>query len=179
MEYIKPTNLCETCRKATECSQKGISARAVCEQYDPSPLDLLHLRDKFVEAVMVGACPRCGSKNTYDCDNPLELVIADSTIGYCLDCESYWCLECGYVFRTIEKGTQCPHWRMCAECSDDKGYLSPDKFMERICPTCEHYDNGCRLEDPSECDKEKTYMCPSQYDLSECPKIKEFLREST
>ncbi|MBA7636432.1 hypothetical protein ES703_44051 [subsurface metagenome] len=175
MQDIEPTNLCETCRKMPECFQKGIFKREACDEYEPLSLGELVERDKFVRAVMVGACPRCGSDNTSDCDNPLELV-NDPTIAYCLDCGTYWCLECGHVFDLLEKGMQCPHWKICAECSDEHGYLGEGEFIERICPTCEHYDNGCQLEDRSKCDKEWQYLCPYVSDVSQCPKIQEFLQ---
>lgn len=176
MQNIESTNLCETCRKKLECFQEGIFERKACDRYDSLSLDELIERDEFVQAVMVGACPKCGSENTTDCDNPLELV-KDPTIAYCLDCGTYWCLECGYVFKAAEKGMRCPHWGICAECSGEHGYLGRDAFIERICPECEHYDNGCQLEDPSKCDKEREYLCPYEDNISVCPRILQFLQE--
>lgn len=176
MQDIESTNLCETCRKKLECFQEGIFERKACDRCDSLPLDELIERDEFVQAVMVGACPKCGSENTTDCDNPLELV-KDPTIAYCLDCGTYWCLECGYVFKAAEKGMRCPHWGICAECSGEHGYLGQHEFIERICPECEHYDNGCQLEDPSKCDKEREYLCPYEDNISVCPRILEFLQE--
>jgi len=168
--------LCDTCRIMPACFQKGIFEREVCDQYEPLSLEELAERDEFQRVVMVGACPMCGSENTSDCDNPLE-PIRDPTVAYCLDCETYWCLECGYVFEKAEKGMKCPHWGICAQCSDERGYMDELEFMERICPTCEHYDNGCQLEDPLECEKQWQYLCPYEADISECPKIEEFLQE--
>jgi hypothetical protein len=177
MEEKEPKNLCETCGKMHECFQKGIPERETCDQYQPLSLDELVERDTFIGSCMVGPCPECDSENTYDCDNPLELIVMDPTVGHCLDCGAYWCLECGFVFHSVEKGMQCPHWRICAECSDDMGYMSQDDFIEKICPTCEHYGDGCLLDDPSKCDKESQYTCAYEADVSECSKIKGFLEE--
>ena len=178
MQDMEPTNLCESCRKMPECFQKGIFERQTCDEYEPLSLDELAERDEFERAVMVGPCPRCGSENTSDCDNPLELI-RDPTVACCLDCGTYWCLECGYVFEKMEKGMECPHWEICGRCSQEHGYLDEIEFIDKVCPTCEHYDNGCQLEDPSECKKQWQYKCPYEPDVSECPKIEEFLSEQT
>lgn len=116
---IEPTNLCQTCQKQSGCFKKGIFEREACDEYKPWPLKDLLERDKFVRGVMVGACPRCGSENTYDCEN--NPLLEDNTVGHCLDCETYWCLECGYVFKAMEKGATCPHWDICGSCSKEHG----------------------------------------------------------
>ena len=175
MQHIEPTNLCETCWKELECFQKGIFERETCDQYDPLPLDELLERDEFVRAIMLGACPRCGSENTYGCEN--NPLLEDDTIGHCLDCDTYWCLECGYVFESVEKGVECPHWDICEQCADERGYLDQVEFMERICPTCEYYDDGCQLEDPLECEKQWQFLCPYDGNVSHCLRIEEFWRE--
>lgn len=175
MQDIEPTNLCETCKKQPECFEKGIFARESCTEYEPLPLDQLLERDEFVRGIMVGSCPKCGSEDTYDCEN--NPLLEDNTVGHCLDCETYWCLECGYVFETVGKGMQCPHWGICAECSDKNGYLDEVEFIEKVCPTCEHYSEGCQLEDPSECEKASQFRCPYDGIVSECPKIQEFLED--
>lgn len=171
MQDIESTNLCNTCRKQLECFVKGIFKRETCDYYTPLSLDELAQRDKLVNAIMVGTCPKCGSENTYDCDNPMELIINDSMVGHCLDCGIYWCLECGYIFREVKKGRSCPHWGFCATC----GYMDQSEFMNQICPTCEYYDNGCQLEKPAECEKEKQFCCPYGGNISECPEIIQFL----
>jgi hypothetical protein len=170
IEDIESTTLCGTCQKELECFQKGIYGRKICVQYEPLPTDELLERDSFVlVAAMVKACPECGSENTHDYKtNPL---LEDNTIGHCLDCGIYWCLECGYVFESVEEGMECPHWEICADCSDEHGYLDQLEFTETICSTCEHYDNGCQLEDPLECDKRRQFACPYEGAVSQCPKV--------
>ena len=175
MEDIESINLCETCRKELDCFKKGIFERETCIEYEPLPLQELLERDKFVREVMVGACPRCNGNNTYDCRN--NPAWEDESVGHCLDCETYWCLECGYVFGVVEKGMQCPHWEICAQCTNEHGYLDQIEFMDRICPTCEHYDEGCHLEDPLQCHRQWQFLCPYDGNVSECPKIEELLRE--
>jgi len=175
MQSIEPTNLCETCQKELECFQKRIFERETCAEYEPLPLEDLLERDRLVRAVMVGACPRCGGDNTYDCEN--NPLLEDVSVGHCLDCETYWCLECGYVFRTMKSGMQCRHWEICTQCAAEHGYLNGVEFMEKICPPCKYYDYGCQLEDPLKCDKQWQLLCPYEGDISECPKIEEFRRE--
>ena len=177
MTDIEPTNLCETCKKELQCFSKGIFERETCSEYGPLPLDELLERDEFVQAVMVGACPKCGSENAYDCEN--NPLLHDNTVGHCLDCETYWCLDCGYVFEEIQKGMECPHWKICGECAEEHGYLDEIEFIEKICPACEHYDNGCQLEDPLKCEKQWKHKCPYEPDVSQCPKMDELLGEET
>jgi len=153
---------------------KGIFEREDCEDYEPlSPEELLE-KEEFVDAIMVGPCPECGSENTINCEN--EPSIQDITVAACLDCKAHWCTECGYVFKEKEKA--CPHWGFCRSCSKEKGYLDLDEFMEKICPACEHSKEGfCQLEDPSECEKETYLLCPYKEDISNCPELRKFLKE--
>ncbi|MFP4642309.1 MAG: hypothetical protein ACLFPU_09080 [Dehalococcoidia bacterium] len=173
MGDVERTNLCETCRKELECFQQGIFERESCEGYDPLPMNELLERDKFLRAVMVGPCPKCDSNNTYDCANNPQLE--DELIGHCLDCETYWCIECGYIFEKAGRPKECPHWQICEQCSQEHGYLDVGEFVEKICATCEHFDNGCQLEDPSQCETQWQYRCPYDADVSECPEIDNFL----
>jgi len=174
-----------------DCILKGIHGREKCDEYDPIPMDELLKRDAFVGAVMVGACSKCGSENTCDCENyPLapEGAKGDNTIGHCEDCGTYWCLECGYIFKKVnKKWMSCPHWGICAECAEEHGYLCDiEEFMEKVCPTCEHHgESGCEIEWDSPCPRELEFHCPygSPYGafhlpIQECPKIKDLLRRN-
>jgi hypothetical protein len=171
-QQIEPTNLCETCQKQRACFHKGISERETCTEYKGFAIEELLDRDKNVRDEMVDACPNCGSKNTYDCEN--NPLIEDNTIGHCLDCETYWCLECGYEFETIGKGIECPHWDICAQCSQEHGYSDQYEVVNKICPGCDHYRNECQLEDQSQCE----FTCPYGGIISECPQIQELLESS-
>ena len=166
-------NLCETCKKQPECFQKGISERGSCEDCEPLSVEEQLEKDEFIEATMVGLCPKCGSENTVDCE--YEPSIEDITIGACLDCGAHWCSECGYVLKG--KGKSCPHWGFCGNCSAENGYLTLDEFIEKICPTCEYFDEGCQLEDPSECKKGVQFLCPYEEDVSNCPQLRKYLKQ--
>ena len=101
------------------------------EVYDLFPEDLqnrlLHLarqcdsEEEFIGAVMVGACPICGSNNSRDCeDTPLQ----DSTVGICLKCHAMWCLNCGALCESDR--TICEHWRICEECDITLCEINPN-----------------------------------------------------
>jgi hypothetical protein len=167
-------NLCDSCKKQVECFEKGITERSKCAEYDPLPPQEQLEKEDFVRGIMVGPCPNCGSDNTCDCEN--DPLFEDICVGHCLHCGTYWCLECGFVFGKVKEYMECPHWQICEVCSEENSYLSDDEFMERICPTCEHYKDGCTLEDPSACEKEDQFMCPYDGDISECPKIQDLVR---
>lgn len=74
---------------------------------------------------------------------------------------------------------ECPHWEICNQCSKEEGRLDITEFNEKICPKCEHYDGGCGLKEPTDCDKQWMYMCDHETDVTECPRIEEFLNEQT
>lgn len=55
-------------------------------------------REDFINKVMVGACPKCGSTEVSDCENDPD--IGDICIGRCFECGQLWCLECGRLLET-------------------------------------------------------------------------------
>lgn len=170
---MEPTNLCMTCKKMPDCLAKGDFGRETCSEYESHSISELLERDRFVRAFTVGACPVCGGHNTYDCEN--NPLLEDDLVGHCLDCETYWCLECGHIFESVEKEMECPHWPVCEQCYEEHGYLVLDEFIDTICPTCEHYDNECQLENLSDCEKLNSALCPYDANVSECPRIEELL----
>jgi hypothetical protein len=52
--------------------------------------------DEFVNRVMVGDCPACGSSEVGCCENDPE--IADITVGRCYACGQLWCTFCDKPF---------------------------------------------------------------------------------
>jgi hypothetical protein len=52
--------------------------------------------EEFINAVMVGNCPKCGSSDVGDCDNDPE--IDDICVGRCFQCGQLWCLDCERLF---------------------------------------------------------------------------------
>ena len=83
-------------------------AKAVRESSAETPED-------FVWELFVGECPRCGSKDTKDCEKVPG--IEDITLGSCNKCGYLWCSECG---RPVAKGSACEHWEICKTCSRKK-----------------------------------------------------------
>ena len=75
------------------------------------------------DKVMVGPCPNCGSIKTRNCEHT---AISDSTVCLCRNCGCLGCYVCGAVFNAGE--TECPHWRICANCSEPKN-------ARGFCPT--------------------------------------------
>ncbi len=73
--------------------------------------------EDFVNRIMVGDCPKCGSSNTGDCENDPEL--SDPCVGRCLDCGQLWCCDCGRLFQD-QRATDhdCPAWED-SELDDD------------------------------------------------------------
>ena len=61
--------------------------------------------EEFYSAVLVGPCPKCKSINTRDCE--FEPGIHSTTIGYCRDCGTYWCLKCGVILEDPKKECSC------------------------------------------------------------------------
>lgn len=66
--------------------------------------------EDFVNRIMVGDCPQCGSSKTGDCENDPE--IDDPCIGRCFECGQLWCLDCGEFFPDTPSSAQhdCPAW---------------------------------------------------------------------
>ena len=176
MKDTESESLCDSCRKMAECFIKGIFERDECIDYDSMSLDELAEQDEFLRAIFVGDCPVCHSENTTHCDTPLEQV-RNITIGNCFDCGAYWCTECGFVFKSAQSDRKCPHINICAKCSEENGYLDYVEFLQKFCPTCENYSNGCRLDPDQACHIEGQYVCPFKSDILDCPTIEEFLEE--
>ena len=79
--------------------------------------------EQFIAEIMIGECPKCGSKNTKDCEE-IE-GIEDLTVGLCMNCGFLWCSECG---RPLVHVTYCKHWEICDECeeADEMGMCDID-----------------------------------------------------
>ena len=48
--------------------------------------------DDFVDRIVVGDCPKCGSEETGNCEADPE--IEDFMVGRCYQCGQLWCTEC-------------------------------------------------------------------------------------
>ena len=162
------SSLCENCRNFVECFFKGVSDKDKCADFDPLTLEEILERDRFVSRIMVGPCPKCGGENTVDCDG--DPSISDPTVGHCLECDAYWCIECK---KTLKDPFKCGHWAICEACSKQNGYMPLDEFMDEICQKCDFWEDGCTLENFEECEHIQ-YRCPHESNPSECPKIRKW-----
>ena len=61
--------------------------------------------EEFVNRVMVGDCPSCGSADVGDCGEDPE--IRDNCVGRCYACGKLWCLECGEIFENKQTSCGC------------------------------------------------------------------------
>lgn len=64
--------------------------------------------EEFINQIMVGDCPKCGSSKTADCENDPE--IADPCVVRCFDCGQLWCPDCGELFTDNFASHECPAW---------------------------------------------------------------------
>jgi len=71
--------------------------------------------EELLNEIFVGECPKCGSRDTRDCEAVPE--VEDITLGLCNKCGYLWCTECG---RPVAKGSTCEHWEICDKCTRKK-----------------------------------------------------------
>lgn len=65
--------------------------------------------EEFVNRIMIGDCPTCGSSETGDCENDPE--IADPCVARCFACGQFWCPDCGELFTNDRFADHdCPAW---------------------------------------------------------------------
>ena len=77
--------------------------RELLDQMDPEVMSELRrivagcgTGEEFVNQIMVGECPKCGSDKTGDCEHDPE--VDDLTIGRCFECGHLWCSICDTPF---------------------------------------------------------------------------------
>ena len=75
------------------------AAHQVLGQMTPEMMAELHqamiecsTREDFVNRVLLGECPTCGSSKTGDCEHDPE--INEILVARCYDCGQLWCAEC-------------------------------------------------------------------------------------
>ncbi len=116
---------CETKVVAEPSAEEEAAAASLLAAISP---DLLtELRDafgksatgeEFVNRIMVGDCPQCGSLKTGDCENDPE--IDDPCVGRCFECGQLWCLDCGEFFKATQTTDHnCPAWEEMDWDNDD------------------------------------------------------------
>ncbi len=124
--------LCWSCGKevaenATRCSyceadvlflpdnQEMEMARDFLDKMDPTLMrefrrifEASETGEEFVNKIMVGDCPECGSSETGNCEHDPD--VEDVTIGRCFECGHLWCTGCDSRY---EEGQD-----FCDVCSD-------------------------------------------------------------
>lgn len=95
----KRCQFCEAIVEAEPTEEDMEVVRDMLEQMPPEALDefdrVFHESkdaEDFVNRIMVGECPKCGSTETSDCDKDPE--IEDILVGRCYQCGQLWCTEC-------------------------------------------------------------------------------------
>lgn len=95
------------------------SAREFLENMDPEVrsemfrvFETSRSGEEFVNRIMVGKYPKCGSEKTGDCENDPD--IEDITMGRCFECGYVWCTICDTPHTPAQDGCQ-----MCQELGDD------------------------------------------------------------
>jgi hypothetical protein len=75
--------------------------------------------EEFVNRIMIGDCPACGSSNTDDCESDPD--VEDICLGRCLECGQLWCPDCGELLKVEQaKAHDCPAWNDF-DLDDDEG----------------------------------------------------------
>ncbi len=101
----------------------------MAEQKETLSLKETLLCDQFVNQILIGSCPKCGSNNVHDCkaqspimvkgflsgiyrqygsNCPVAMKLDDSRVAHCDDCNYLWCLECGAELSFEDP--DCDHW---------------------------------------------------------------------
>ena len=92
------------------------AAQSVLDNMSPELLDELgeafemsSSGEEFVNRIMIGDCPKCGSSNTDDCENDPD--VNDICLGRCLECGQLWCPDCGALLNEDQAADHdCPAW---------------------------------------------------------------------
>jgi hypothetical protein len=114
-EIPEKAKICEHCEAPVEEEVTAEDAELVQEMLEglhPEAKDaLLHAfeqsstAEEFVNRIMVGACPKCGSEDTGDCDHDPE--IDNILVGRCFACGQLWCTECGKLLSKDRPDCEC------------------------------------------------------------------------
>jgi len=79
--------------------------------------------EEFINRIMVGECPECGSEETDSCEHDPD--IDDVSIGRCFSCGNLWCTICDSPFDPDL--SECP---FCAESEDAAEFDLTDSSEE-------------------------------------------------
>ena len=118
-EIPETAKVCEFCEAKVQPEPSPDAMQEIREsisQLPPEERELLNnvfhgsdTAEEFVNRMMIGDCPKCGSTETGDCDNDPE--INDIMVARCYACGQFWCAECGEPLGQS---------RLACECWDDE-----------------------------------------------------------
>jgi hypothetical protein len=104
---------CQFCGESTKfTAEEEQIAQQLMDQMDPETVEQFEAllqqcgtADEFVNAVLIGDCPACGSSSTNGCQDDPE--IADPSVGRCLDCGQLWCPFCERLLTKAAPSCDC------------------------------------------------------------------------
>lgn len=108
---------CEAEVEAAPTPEERATVEDFLVQMDPDVLGELRnafeqsaTGEDFVNRIMIGNCPQCGSSQTGDCESDPD--IDDPCVARCFDCSQLWCPDCGEVFEKAALAIKhdCPVW---------------------------------------------------------------------
>jgi len=107
--------ICEFCEATVQAEPSAEEVQAVwemLEQMDPEAMAVLQdeidrskTAEEFVNRIMVGECPQCGSEDTGHCEDDPE--INEIVVGRCLDCGQLWCTICDRLLKKDRPVCEC------------------------------------------------------------------------
>jgi hypothetical protein len=112
----KAAQICQYCEVVVESEpsdENKAVVSALLEQMPPEALEELGAlldesttAEKFADRIFVGDCPKCGSRDTGNCEDDPEIEAL--LIGRCYQCGQLWCTECR---QSLKPGSiSCPCW---------------------------------------------------------------------
>jgi hypothetical protein len=97
----------------------------------------------FISRIMVGPCPRCGSRYTHDCfydeeeyhpesgECPLLKAIDDPLVGHCEESDSVFCIECATIICGAGENTLADLRALAENHSKSCPELKPQRWAEK------------------------------------------------
>lgn len=104
---------CEAAVQPEPSEEEKVAVLGMLAEMDPQAREMLmeaaraaDSADELIRSIFVGSCPKCESDNTGDCEADPE--IDNPLVGHCMDCNYYWCTECGRMLDPTNP--DCPCW---------------------------------------------------------------------
>ena len=111
-DSAKSCEFCESPVTEEPPAEVKDAIREMLKEMPPEALDELRTAfeecktgEDFVNRIMTGPCPHCGSLETGDCDDDPE--ISNILVGRCYKCGQMWCTECGRLLERASPVCEC------------------------------------------------------------------------